>query len=520
MMAKFQITGPDGAAYEITAPDTASEKDVLAYVQSNLKATKQDTYDPTSGMSGTEKFLAGVGKGFADLGRGVGQMVGAVDRKDVDEANRRDKALMNTGAGFAGNITGNLAAFAPAALIPGANTLAGSALIGAGSGLLQPVGEHDSRIGNVALGASLGAAAKVGTDALGRIVRPVQTQLTPELEALAQKAKAASIPLDAADMTGSRPLKVMRSVMESMPLTAAKQAELNEAKRQAFNKAALSTIGETADKATPEVLNAARTRIGQSFNDLAARNDVQLGNDFLTAIAKIDASRNPFSAGKIGDVVDKALDLAASGKISGADYQKIRSTLGKQAKDAFNSGNSETGQALKSLRNALDDAAGNSIAPADQAAWKQARSQWQALKVLEKAAAPTSADAVAGNVSPAKLAQSMVSSDRQGFTYGTTNQDKLADLARIGQAFVKEQIPNSGTAERAFMQRFLETPGNALWQQGVGGISIPVQKMLNSKAGQAYLMRGPVDPRAKAIGDLLQRGTILGGATAPAYLSQ
>lgn len=519
-MAKFKITGPDGASYEITAPDNATEQDILSYVQKNLKSASQGAYDPTSGMSGYEKFAAGMGKAAADLGRGAGQMIGIVSRADVDSAAARDKSLMNTGAGLAGNIAGSVASLIPASFIPGANTLAGASLIGAGAGMLAPAGENDSRLSNMALGAAGGAAAKVGTDAIGRIVRPIQSTLTPELQALAQKAKSMGIPLDAADMTGSRPLKVIRSVLESMPMTAARQAELNEAKRQAFNRAALETIGESSDKATPEILNAARTRIGGSFNALSGRNDVQLGNDFLNALAKIDASSNPFSSAKIGDLVNRALDLAASGKISGVDYQKIRSTLGKQAKDAFNSGNSETGQAIKALRNALDDAAGASISPADQAAWNQARSQWQALKVLEKAAAPTSADAVAGNVSPAKLAQSMVSSDRQGFTYGTSRQGQLSDLARIGQAFIKEQIPNSGTAERTFMQRMLENPINALWQQGVGGASIPVQKMLNSQAGQAYLMQGPVDPKVKAIADLLQRGSILGGATAPAYLSQ
>ncbi|MGE3284171.1 MAG: hypothetical protein AB7O13_24770 [Alphaproteobacteria bacterium] len=35
-MAKYQITGPDGGVYEVEAPDTASEQDVLAYVQGQV----------------------------------------------------------------------------------------------------------------------------------------------------------------------------------------------------------------------------------------------------------------------------------------------------------------------------------------------------------------------------------------------------------------------------------------------------------------------------------------------------
>jgi hypothetical protein len=39
-MPKFRITGPDGGTYEITAPDNASEADVLAYAQRNAGMTK------------------------------------------------------------------------------------------------------------------------------------------------------------------------------------------------------------------------------------------------------------------------------------------------------------------------------------------------------------------------------------------------------------------------------------------------------------------------------------------------
>lgn len=39
-MAKFKITGPDGGTYEITAPDGASEQDVLAYAQQNFGGQK------------------------------------------------------------------------------------------------------------------------------------------------------------------------------------------------------------------------------------------------------------------------------------------------------------------------------------------------------------------------------------------------------------------------------------------------------------------------------------------------
>jgi hypothetical protein len=108
--------------------------------------------DPTEGMSGVDKFRAGMGKAFADIGRGAGQWIGAVDREDVAESRKRDAALMDTGAGLAGNITGNLAALAPTAMIPGANTLAGAGVIGAATGALMPSASTGETVQNAALG--------------------------------------------------------------------------------------------------------------------------------------------------------------------------------------------------------------------------------------------------------------------------------------------------------------------------------------------------------------------------------
>ena len=75
-----------------------------------LASTKapQQTYDPTEGMSGTDKFLAGAGKAMVDVGRGVRQYLpnsmGGLSNEDIAEARKLDAPLMKTGAGTAGNI--------------------------------------------------------------------------------------------------------------------------------------------------------------------------------------------------------------------------------------------------------------------------------------------------------------------------------------------------------------------------------------------------------------------------------
>lgn len=117
--------------------------------------------DPTADMGFLEKMRAGAGKGFSDLGRGVSQLVGAgPSGEEVQEQRRLDAQLMNTGAGVAGNIAANVATFAPLAMVPGANTVAGAGVVGALSGLVQPSVSSGERLKNSLTGAALGAGTQ------------------------------------------------------------------------------------------------------------------------------------------------------------------------------------------------------------------------------------------------------------------------------------------------------------------------------------------------------------------------
>lgn len=133
----------------------------------------QAKYGATSGMSTTQKVLAGAGKAFADTGRGVGQLlrkvmpdsaadaIGLPTQADIDEAKRLDAPLMKTTAGKVGNVGGSVAIALPTVFIPGGQTVAGSALTGAGMGFIQPVASDESRLKNTVVGGALGAAAPV-----------------------------------------------------------------------------------------------------------------------------------------------------------------------------------------------------------------------------------------------------------------------------------------------------------------------------------------------------------------------
>ena len=130
------------------------------------KIQEQKTPSATEGMSTGELALAGIGKGFVDVGRGIGQRLGMVSEEDIARSRELDKDLMETGAGTAGNIVGNIASFLPAAFIPGANTVVGGAAIGGLTGLLTPTTKDESVLANIGLGSALGGIGSKVPDAL------------------------------------------------------------------------------------------------------------------------------------------------------------------------------------------------------------------------------------------------------------------------------------------------------------------------------------------------------------------
>jgi hypothetical protein len=458
-------------------------------------AITQAASDPTQGMSGLDKFLAGTGKGMSDIAVGVGQRLGLVDQESVDERAKRDAPLMDTGAGATGNVVGKVATALPTMFIPGANTVAGAAVVGAGLGAAEPTKTGESVGQNMVMGAAGGAGGQAAGNLLARALRPVQSSLDPATDALAQAAKRRGIPLDAADLTGSRPLTTIRDVMAQMPLTADRQAAIQGAKQGAYNRAVSQTFGENADQISPHVLTSARNRIGQQFTDLSSRNSLPVDNALLGKISDIVDEAKRFGSADVEKAVSNFADdllnrVDQNGRLSGEAYRRMDSAMGRIMRSTSNG---DIRHNLGQLRGVVRDAMDNAISPADQAAWKEARKQYANLMTV----APLAARDEIGDVSgKSLLAAALRGNKSAAFTGG----GDLGELGRIGRAFIAEQTPNSGTAQRLFFQRFLENPLAASYGQAVGGISLPVQKLMNSRAGQKYLSEGLVSmsPRQKA----------------------
>lgn len=122
-------------------------------------------------LSGFDKFAAGAGKAIADMGLGIRQITGNASQQEVDESKRRDAPLMRTGAGLAGNITGNIAASVlPALGMSGVGANIGSAgLTAAGKFLLASPATLGGVATQGALGATQAAMQPVATGETSRL---------------------------------------------------------------------------------------------------------------------------------------------------------------------------------------------------------------------------------------------------------------------------------------------------------------------------------------------------------------
>ena len=186
-MATYKLDLPEGGFVHFDAPDNAPPELIEAAAQAryaqhaqNLQkevAKGREEFDPTKDMTGSEKVLANLGAGFANLGQGVESLKtkafgskqdqAAMDA-DIWEKRARDEQLANaTTGGGALQLAGEIA---PTLLIPGGGLASvagrGAAQAAAGlraaQGLSGVIGAGARGLGNVALAPVRGAVGLGG----------------------------------------------------------------------------------------------------------------------------------------------------------------------------------------------------------------------------------------------------------------------------------------------------------------------------------------------------------------------
>lgn len=529
---------------EVQAPPAASGRNsALGKIDSFVRgAADMLTFgfadEIAAGADAALNPLLGTGQGGGSFGERYDRNVAAQRATDAADASERwgyrlggqlgggvagGLGLARSGVSFATNLGANGGRLRNVALASAAEGAALGAAHGFGSG----EGDLDARIASAQTGAKYGGiAGGIAPVAVAGISSAVRRAVTPvgvsaERQAAANVLRSEGVDLTAGQTSGSRALRFAEGELGG----AAAERAL-ERQGEQFTSAALRRAGETAERATPDVMQRAATRIGREFDDLARRNPVHPDGDLASDLLGVarqytsmvpESARAPIVRNVIEDIADR---VRINAPIDGAAYQALRSRLDKAGRASRN--DPQLQEALFGIRGALDDAAERSIArtnPSDVGAWQEARRQYRNLLVLERAARGAGENAALGLISPSSLRNAAANQNSRAYVRG---QGDFAELARAGEALMKP-LPQSGTAPRLRAQNLGAgamsilgagggmATGGPLGAMGgaIVGAAVPrvAGALMMSRPGQAYLMnsvmRGPMDPARRAVANAL-----------------
>lgn len=432
------------------------------------------------------------GEGPTGIGENYDQML--ANRRAAIEATREQRPASALATEVGGAL---LTAKAPLGFIGKAPSLGGAAVrsaisgagLGAAAGFGAGEGGVEQRLDEGGKGLVAGGAVGIGAPyvaaGFGRMISPFRT--SNARAAMADYLRSQGVDVTAGQRTGNHALRYAESELGGQ-----KAAEMMERQGEQFTKAALGKAGIKADRATPDVIDNAYTRIGQEFDGLASRNmlepDQKMLSDLQGAVQDY-ASLVPqaYRAPVIKNVVDDILKTASlngpngTNAIQGSSYQALRSTLDRSARAA---GDPYLARALRDIKEILDDGMERSIAknnPADAGAWKDVRRDYRNMLVLERAATGAGENTAMGLISPSHLRNAAVNQSRRGYARG---QGDFADLARAGEAIMKP-LPNSGTPGRTAVRALGTSIPTLLGAGGGATVGGPFGAIAGSVAGAA-----------------------------------
>ena len=402
-------------------------------------APQQDfSFKPERDMSTAELVLAGVGKAVTDILQGAGQTLGIADRAEVAEKRKLDAPLMGTTSGKVGNFLGNVATTILAAMIPGANTMAGSAAIGAGMGLMQPSTSTGETLANIASGGAGGAVGQAVANKAGQLASNL---LGDKKAAFVTRELADQQKMEAARLGAKSGYVVPPADLQPGAMTEAlsglsgkiKTAQVASARNQSVtDRLAREAIGlQEGDVLTNDILQGIRNQAAQAYAPVKSAGLVQADKQFAADLAKIESTYQ--SAGsafpglaknEIGDLVSslRQPSFDAGGAV---DAVKV---LRETADKAFRTGDKGLGKAAKEAASALEDQLDRHLAAQGNTDALQALRD--ARQVIAKTYSVQKAlNEQTGNVSAHSLAKELAK--------GRPLSGELKTIAQVGQAFPK-----------------------------------------------------------------------------------
>lgn len=402
-----------------------------------------------------------------------------------------------------GQYASTIGEFAPSMIMPGG--AAGSMATRIGMNVIAPaVGAETA--GQLTKGTSLEPYARlsgglVGPALPGMVGRAISpSRITPERAQQAATLAQEGVPLTAGQTSGSKPLRWAESVSADTPMAGGRAAVVQDHQAEQFTRATLRRAGIDAPRATPEVIDDAFTRIGQDFQNVAARVAVPMhgpiGQQVVPDVHHIALKYVRITEPSLRSALPLAIadDLTAlyrrGGQLTGETYQTWRSQLGSAARGTQDP---RTRAALYEIQNRLDDAAEQWLRAAGRAdiadTMTRARTQYRNMLVIEKAATSAGENAALGLISPASLRNATKVQNTRAYARG---QGDFGELARAGTAMMAP-LPNSGTGPRIGVQMLGSAIGGGLGAM-MGGPEGAMGGALLPHLGMAMTGRAVMNP--------------------------
>jgi hypothetical protein len=326
-MPTFDVTSPDGKKYRVTAPEGATQEQIIAYAQAQT-APQEPQPDAFAQTAKDDGFLrnvpAAAGGVVAGIPLGIRQMLGKDNPGEVDEWKRSMEGLWSTPGGKVGTVLGGVGVAAPAMFVPGANTALGAAAVGAGMGAVQPVGDGESRALNTVIGGATGGLAQAGVNKLGTVLANRATAKSAELaaekaqnavrDATIQEARQAGYVIPPTQVAPNRAgtLNRLAEGLSGKIQTAQAAAIKNQTVTDALAKKALGLPEDVP--LSMESLKAVRSAAGEVYKVVKAAGTMQADDDFARAMSGVtgeySALVNDFPSQSNGQINSLIQDLS------------------------------------------------------------------------------------------------------------------------------------------------------------------------------------------------------------------
>ena len=536
-MAKYQIKLPDGATYEIEAPDDMPEAQVREKFEASMaQAPPPEATTPPAddwrdtgvggfvrGLrdipdAGAELLVRGIEAAIPDdwgLDKWAKRQVAEIVRinREAERGYQQDwRGGQMVGKFDKSRLAGNIAATLPLAAIPGGAAVSGlartgqAATVGGLSGALMPVhGDEDdywkTKAMQTGLGVVAGPTAPYLARGAARVVSPVSDAATKML------AKA-GVPMSPGQILGGA-WKATEEKLTSIPFFGDAIKAAQRRGLVAFNKAIGNRVLNPIGKTVPKNINAGSDMVRHVGDELSrAYDDVLKGvNVSMDDIFRNDMVKLASMADDIGGAAGKRFKVVLENKVfskfkgarpgmDGRSWKGVEEQLGvlaKKFKKSTDVDQSQIGDALTEAQAAWRELLFRHAGKAKAQRVADINAGWAKLTILENAAT-----AAKGRVFTASQYMGAVrKADPRVRKRGIARGEALEiPMAGAGVEKLAQKIPESGTAPRALLATgllgggYYEPTAAALTglglTAGAGMYTSPMQRLL-----QTFLTRRP-----------------------------